>query len=128
MTVYVVEQGCYSDREVVGVFSSEEKAIRFCALHNKADDSSDACEYSAFELDEWGADGDITPVWVYQAYQWTLDKWHVAFKQVLSTKEIQKLPKYESCFWIILKSRDDEKAKKIMYDKLAERKAREAGI
>lgn len=127
MTVYVVEQGCYSDRYIVGVFSSEEKAAQYCALNNKADYTYDDCDYSAYDLDEWEEEGKVTPVWVYRAYQ-DASGWQVSFERVLSLKEVRKMPSTNNGFWIALKSPDEEKAKKIMYDKLAERKAREAGI
>ena len=37
--VYLVTKGQYSDYQVVGVFSSEEDAEKFCALYNGALDS-----------------------------------------------------------------------------------------
>lgn len=127
MTVYVVEQGSYSDRQIVGVFSSEEKAAQFCALHNEADYGYGDSYYSAYDLDEWEEEGKVTPMWVYRAYRSAMG-WNVAFERVLSLNEVQKMPMVRDEFWIALKSPDEEKAKKIMHDKLAERKAREAGV
>ena len=127
MTVYVVEQGCYSDRMIIGVFSSEEKAAQYCALHNKADYAYGDCDYSAYDLDEWEEEGKVTPMWVYRAYQ-NVRGWNVTFERVLSLNEVQKMPSTKDGFWIVLKSPDEEKAKKIMYDRLAEMEARKAGI
>lgn len=127
MTVYVVEQGCYSDRQIVGIFSQYEKAALFCAANNRAEDDYYDCEISEYELDGWDIDGNIKPMYVYTASN-DGGRWGVGYPRILSLEKVRKLRSYSDSFYIVLKSPDKEKAEKIMYDKLAERKAREAGI
>ena len=33
--VYLVRYGCYSDQGIAGAFSTEEKAMRYCEVHNE---------------------------------------------------------------------------------------------
>ena len=33
--VYLVRYGCYSDQGIAGAFSTEEKAIKYCEVHNE---------------------------------------------------------------------------------------------
>ena len=52
MKVYIVERGEYSDREVVGVFSSREKAVAFIEFDIKKEQYQDAYSICDMIIDE----------------------------------------------------------------------------
>lgn len=49
-TIFAIEQGCYSDYRVVGVFSSREKAEQILSIVNRGQDS-EAATIAEWELD-----------------------------------------------------------------------------
>jgi hypothetical protein len=49
--IWVIEQGCYSDYGVVGVFSTEENAQRVATLINSEADVYDKAEVACWDLD-----------------------------------------------------------------------------
>ena len=52
--VYIVRYGCYSSQGISGVFSTKEKAAKYCDIHNKLYD--DCCE--EYWIDERVLDED----------------------------------------------------------------------
>jgi hypothetical protein len=48
-SIYVIEQGCYSDKKIVGVFSTKEKAEAYASVFQRGR-SSDV-DVTAYELD-----------------------------------------------------------------------------
>ena len=52
MTVYIVERGEYSDREVMGIFSAREKAVAFIQFDINRERYQDAYEISKLTIDE----------------------------------------------------------------------------
>ena len=54
--VYIVRFGAYSDQGIAGVYSTEEKAQRYCDVHNEME------EYASYWIDERVIDEDeISP-------------------------------------------------------------------
>jgi len=51
MNIWMVTRGCYSDYHVVGIFSSEEGAIRFCEAFPEAKKDYDGLDIEKMELD-----------------------------------------------------------------------------
>ena len=53
--VYLVRYGCYSDQGIAGVFSTEEKAKKYCEIHNEING-----KYAdPYWVDEWIVDLDV---------------------------------------------------------------------
>ena len=76
MKVYIVETGEYSDRHIVAVFETEEKARVYCAIHNKPGDSAyfDEYFYNEWDTNDENINGDTEvglafPIWVLDAYE-----------------------------------------------------------
>lgn len=76
-TIFVVEQGCYSDYRVVGVFSTEEKAKQIAALLNKPEYCDEAT------VAEWPFDPHVDeinqglfPFAVLMSYDGTVERCH----------------------------------------------------
>ena len=52
MTVYVVEEGEYSDRRVMGIFSTKEKADKYIELKNFTNSGNEPFSVHEWEIDE----------------------------------------------------------------------------
>lgn len=63
MKVYIVTAGCYSDYRIEAVFTDEEQANLYCALHAGHHDSPEVEEY---ETDNWQAEtgNDVKVRWI----------------------------------------------------------------
>lgn len=130
--VYLVFSGCYSDRNVEAVFSDRKKAELFCAIHNRLYDVLGAYEIEEYNMDQIDASSDeITLCYVYRAVLTRLNgKYKLLhyYDPVIMTRENACKLMAESCIYVILEKDDREKAKKIIYDTIAEMNARAAGI
>lgn len=132
MTVYIVQQGAYSSRDIVAVFSNKSKAELFCANRN-----SEFNDYDGYDVIEWGVDdadilSDETPTYVYKVELETRNgktehKW-VNAPVIMTLRNAYKLKSKEDAFYILLDEDDRPKARKIADDKVAEINARKAGI
>ena len=66
-TVYLVRYGCYSDQGIAGVFSTQEKAQKYCDVHNEINDYDDYY-VEEYELDEVEVSPDAAVVVYYYTY------------------------------------------------------------
>ena len=126
--IYIITQGSYSDCHVNNYVNTEEEAIRVChALNNKKAKYCDEYEYE--ELEKFT--GEVKQTELYKGHRFTLystgDETHESW---IKTESIQSIIKGDKSgyYYGIINEPDEEKARKIFYDKLAEYKAREEGI
>jgi len=71
--VWVVTKGSYSDKEIVGVFSTEEKANDFYQLHKVFDD--DMNEPESYELDSQIIITSMCAIKTNNCYNWIFEEW-----------------------------------------------------
>lgn len=71
--VYVVEEGCYSDRHICGIFSGQELADRYIAKHR--DGELGYCEHDVHEwvVDEEEVAPEARPSWKAEVFLWDGD-------------------------------------------------------
>jgi hypothetical protein len=55
--VYIVTTGCYSDYAISAVFSTEEKAKKYCRYND--DNQEDGIESGDYTVNEWDIDKDV---------------------------------------------------------------------
>lgn len=122
MIVYVIEEGEYSDRRVVAVREILEEAKEYVRLKLESQKGGYEERYGITCFDTKGGA-------VYQE-----DAYDVYFFNG-EIVEIQKVKDCKSCLdyveyerYIQIHAKDEEHARKIAYDKLAELRARKAGI
>lgn len=70
--VYVVRYGAYSDQGIAGVFSTEEKAKRYCDIKNEVDDFYGDYWIDEYTLDEHEMSKDTKVVTYYSCFITTL--------------------------------------------------------
>ena len=70
--VYVVRYGAYSDQGIAGVFSTEEKAKRYCDIKNEVDDFYGDYWIDEYTLDEHEMSKDTKVVTYYSCFIATL--------------------------------------------------------
>ena len=122
MIVYVIEEGEYSDRRVIAVRESLDEAKEYVKLKLESQkggyeetygiacfDTKGCIVYQEDTYDIWLIDGEITDIRKLDNYPDCLD-----------------FVKYED--YMRIHAKDEEHARKIAYDRLAELKARKAGI
>lgn len=122
MIVYVIEEGEYSDRRVVAVRESLDEAKEYVKLKLESQkggyketygigcfDTKGGAVYQEDAYDVWFYDGEIDIIRKTKDCCSCLDN-----------------VEYES--YMQIHAKDEEHARKIAYDKLAELKARKAGI
>lgn len=111
--VYLVRYGCYSGQGIAGVFSTEEKAQRYCNIHNKLEEDW----YNDYYVDEYELDKEVLPddtkvVSYYQAWIALVDIWnwnHTELLQKAGELEYNVEPENEIYTKpvVIERSRDD---------------------
>lgn len=122
MIVYVIEEGEYSDRGVAAVRETLEEAKEYVRLKLESQKGGYEEKYSITCFDTKGC-----IVFQEDAYDiWLKDG---------EIKDIRKLDNCPGCLdfveyenYMQIHAKDEEHARKIAYDKLAELKARKAGI
>ena len=126
--IYIITSGSYSDYNVDSYVNTEEEAITVChALNNKKAKYCDEYEYE--ELEKFT--GEVTHVDLYKGYRFELNtKGHFKSESWIKTEPIKNLIESNNKYYYygIINEPDEEKARKIFYDKLAEYKAREEGV
>ena len=117
-TIYVVTEGCYSDYRILEVFENKDKAAAYISHKDM--------RIEEYELhDDAINEGKIKAVYLYQHEIYPLlFKKHIRCELIF--KQNYRPSKY--FFECLLPERDDEKAFKILCDKLTEYKAKHAGI
>lgn len=137
--VYIVTVGAYSDYQIEGVFADKEKAAQFCAMNNRG------CGYN-YEIEEYEFQDNRIECedkagYTYRLYNSPIiDQFYkkplfVSFEKIQFHSDFQRLQEREAAsqrqepvLRVWLEERDDEKAKKILFDMYAEHKAKRAGI
>lgn len=66
--VYVVRYGAYSDQGIAGVFSTKEKAKRYCDIKNEVNDFYDDYRVDEYTLDEHEMSEDTKVVTYYACF------------------------------------------------------------
>lgn len=132
MKVYVVTTGWYSDYSIIGVYTSQEKAEEYLKLHNKESlfgsrieifeankPNSEKINYYQFE---YTRDYKFEKCSKYNGYHYDpvvreeeITEWADAYHMARKTREI-------ICFDVY--AEDEDKAKKIAQDRIAEYKYR----
>ena len=76
--IYLVRYGCYSDQGIAGVFSTEEKAQRYCDIYNKLGPAYYDGDYyvDEYELDREDLPEDTKVVAYYSAWIALVDVWN----------------------------------------------------
>lgn len=123
MIVYVIEEGEYSDRFVVAVRETLEEAKAYVELKLKASDYRHYPEeYSISAFDTKG--GEV----------YSQDAYNVDFRDGKITKvtkkkqELEYLDQGNGRYSMLIHAKNEDQARKIAYDRLAEIKARKEGI
>ena len=123
MTVYVIEEGEYSDRNVVAVRETLEEAKEYVDLKLKA--SSRRYYPETYGISAYDTKGNLV---------YSKDAYKVRFhdgKIVEITKcahETEYLDYGDYRFSMVIHADNEDKVRKIAYDRMAEIKARRAGI
>lgn len=126
--IYIITSGSYSDYSVDSYVNTEEEAIRVChTLNNKK--ARYYNEYGYEELERFT--GEVKQIELYKGHRFTIYSTGVeAHEPWIKTEPIQSIIKGNKSgyYYGIINEPDEEKARKIFYDKLAEYKAREEGV
>ena len=126
--IYMITSGCYSDYSVDSYVDTEEEAIRVCyALNNKKGKYSAEYEYEKLEK----FTGEVKKIDLYKGFRFelTVDNNLSCYSLIKTEPFNNKIGFiYENSYYGIINNPDEEKAKKIFYDKLSEFKANEEGI
>jgi hypothetical protein len=117
--VFIVEQGEYSDRHVVAVFSTEEKANVFVASFAESRKRA----YTQMDVGEWDLDSCSLPASDLTPYEVRLDK-NGDVRSVEVSSEAQRVAEgsfveYPSIFASHCFARDPDHAVKIALDRRA---------
>lgn len=133
--VYIVTSGEYSDYRINKVFSSLEKAEKYCARVNVKDDGysdyyCNLCYVEEFNLDDCEVSDNINVFYEYRFYfenQNNVEPIITSDKPVTTVRELPYDYKY-TAVCVTLKERNYAKAKKIQQDYLAKKKAEQNGL
>lgn len=145
MKVYIVEQGEYSDRHIVAVFSEKEQADLYKATRNdserEADDYIEVYDIYEFEVDETHLEGTIHYALKGHIYDDESIHFETYITSVKSIKpELNEIKhpyrthefiipvpdevKYDKNWFLVI----TDKNKKVVYDTIAKLKAEQEGI
>lgn len=145
MKVYIVEQGEYSDRHIVAVFSEKKQADLYKAARNdserEADDYVEVYDIYEFEVDETHLEGTIHYALKGHIYDDESIHFETYITSVKSIKpELNKIThpfgthefiipvpdevKYDKNWFLVI----TDKNKKVVYDTIAKLKAEQEGI
>ena len=118
MKVYIVFEGEYSGRDAIKVFSSLSAAADYIDLHQN--------QYYCMDIEEWEVDEtpEISNRKIYSVECWR-GKWSATETLYFDT---YKFLRRDGLFNMDVIAKDEDHAIKIAQDKLAELKAKEAGI
>lgn len=131
--VYIVTSGEYSDYQIEKVFSTLEKAEKYCAVKNTINrDEFYGCYYplyvEEYDLDTCEVSDNINTFYEYRFSS----KRQIDVEPIIVSKEpvatVIDLPYYRECVCVTLKERNYKKAKKIQQDYLAKKKAEQNGL
>ena len=134
MKVYIVTSGCYSDYTIEAVFLDKHEAELYIAT--KTAELSSPWQWDEYnEIEEYDTgDGKISVAnrkighfsWIDVTWSWSLLEHQIMFEDDARKKSQQLHEKGAVCVW--LPEKNEAKAKKILQDRLAELKAKKAGI
>ena len=138
MKVYVITEGEYSDYHIEKVFLDKAKAEEFCALQNRKGNSYNG----SWDIEEYEtSDAYINSTGIVRyLYTYWIDKSHAIPKTLTPSVYVVGYdkeptvrdgnPNYSDFIRITftLQSRDEEKARKILFDTYAKYKANREGI
>ena len=85
--VYLVRYGCYSDQGIAGVFSTEEKAKKYCEIYNALEDGyTDGywVDERIVDLGEVNSQAKVVTYYVASIYLkdvWNYDRTKIEFKK-----------------------------------------------
>ena len=138
--VYIVRYGEYSDQGIAGVFSTEEKAQRYCDIQNELED------YEDYWIDERELDEDVLPddtkvVTYYGCTVYLNDSLYIK-KGAIDTEDMEEKRIYTKDVEVEVQTGDDrvyeyievwsvkgtEHAKKVALDKYYEILAEKEGV
>lgn len=117
-TVYIVTSGEYSNYRIRGVYLDKEAAQARADLLNRGGRFIEA------EVEEWPSDGNGDDHYLFWAYA---SNWEIQWREYDSGGYLEPVVE-ESDYSVSVKSNDFDRGLKTMHDKIAEFKAREAGI
>lgn len=122
MKLYAVTNGEYSDYHIVTLQADKKKAKRIAAVLSARGDEYDVEEY---ESDDW--ETDPRPVWMVSVYGDVI-KGEAALTE--GTREAWEKGFFfrKNLRFCKVKARTADEAMKIVADKIAEEKAKEAGL
>lgn len=145
-TIYVVTKGAYSDYHIIGVYDDEGMAERIAALHNDARHP----QYSTTDVEEWTLNDpstneypdDYLPycVTIYDSGRGTIERESLPINERRLTAQYVEqdstgrtlaalMGRDQSNYWCVyVWARDEDHAKKIGCDKIAQAMAEKAGI
>ena len=137
--VYIVRYGEYSDQGIAGVFSTKEKAQKYCDIHNEIEDYE---EYwiDDYKLDKYELPEDTKVVIYYGCTIYLNDslynkKGELYFKDMeekrIYTKDVEIRIQDDAEFWNYIEVwsvKGKEHAKKVALDKYYEILAEKEGV
>lgn len=124
--LYAVTAGSYSDYHIIGLFSDKAKAEEYVACHNKA--GSGSGEFA--DVEEY-IDGALCSDdgFIFEVYFIKNEFRDIVLSEASSIKtEVFEYPQSRETIRISVRAKDEEHAKKIAADKLAEYLAKKQGI
>lgn len=138
--VYVVTSGCYSDYHIDGVYSTREAAEKRCAAWDGYDDPM----IEEYELDD-GSNIEVEHVYRSLNFNmrhygrkmyvdWDMKYGSKPFEEKLCSREQtnmrdgRKIELYYGSLSVNKTITTDEEAEKIIYDRIAKRKAEQMGL
>ena len=137
--VYIVRYGEYSDQGIAGVFSTEEKAQKYCDINNELEDYEDYW-IDDYELDEDELPSDTKVVTYYGCTVYLNDslynkKGDLEFEDMeekrIYTKDVEVKIQDDAEFWNYIEVwsvKGTEHAKKVALDKYYEILAGKEGV
>ena len=124
MIVYVIEEGEYSDKHVEAIKETLDEAKMFVDLRVKTQ-KQNKYFVERYTISAFDTQGDI--IYPDDCYFVRFDKEGLIF-EIEKTDEIRDYMDWNSSSEMLIHAKSEEHARKIAYDKLAELKARKAGI
>lgn len=131
MKVYIVTSGEYSDYFIEGVFTDRDKARVYCALRNHdihclaySFDDGEAARIEEYESDKGFDILQIDNNRLGTIYYFMGDD--ISEKIPAYREDVEKLRLNEHAVWV--EGENEEKAKKIYFDRRAKKKAESEGL
>lgn len=123
MKIYVVTQGEYSDYGIVGVAIDKKQAEYISMVHSTY---SEPCDIEEYDTEEIKVDKDFAPNWLVEFDNDEIKRvYPFTGRKPFKVKEYNENLKQYS---VIVKAKDEEHAKKIAIDTLAQYKALKAEL